>query len=74
LDSSERLSHLDQCFVDFYEAARARVVERQKQEALIVVQDDGLRYAALVRINSLVGQSELSHDFSPPTGQQAKAR
>lgn len=42
MDGSERLSHLDQCFVDIYEAARAKVVERQKQEALVVIQDDSL--------------------------------
>jgi hypothetical protein len=39
---SEKLSHLDQCFVDIYEAARAKMVERQKEEALIVIQDDDL--------------------------------
>jgi hypothetical protein len=42
LDGSENLSHLDQRFVDIYEAARAKMVERQKQEALIVIQDDSL--------------------------------
>jgi hypothetical protein len=42
MQASERLAELDQQFVDIYEAARARVVERQKQIALIVVQDDDL--------------------------------
>lgn len=42
MNGSEKFSHLDQCFVDIYEAARAKMVERQKQEALIVIQDDDL--------------------------------
>lgn len=42
MDDSEQLSRLDQRFVDIYEAARTKVVERQKQEALIVIQDDSL--------------------------------
>jgi len=42
LDGSEQLSRLNQRFVDIYEVARAKVVERQKQEALIVIQDDSL--------------------------------
>ncbi len=42
MDGSEQLSRLNQRFVDIYEVARAKVVERQKQEALIVIQDDSL--------------------------------
>jgi hypothetical protein len=42
MQASERLAELDQRFVDIYEAARARIVERQKQIALIVIQDDDL--------------------------------
>jgi hypothetical protein len=42
MPGSDRLAHLDQCFVDIYEAARAKVVERQKQIALIVIDDDDL--------------------------------
>jgi hypothetical protein len=38
MQASERLAELDQRFVDIYEAARARTVERQKQIALIVIQ------------------------------------
>jgi hypothetical protein len=42
MPGSEWLASLDQHFVDIYEAARAKVVERQKQIALIVIQDDDL--------------------------------
>ena len=40
MQGSTRLSQLDQQFVDIYEATRAREVERQKNVALIVIQDD----------------------------------
>ena len=40
MDSAEKLVQLDQRFVDIYEATRAQEVERQKQRALIVIQDD----------------------------------
>lgn len=36
------LEDLDHHFVDIYEAARAKVLERQKQKALIVIDDDQL--------------------------------
>lgn len=42
MEESRRLTNLDQHFVDIYEAARSKVVEREKQEALIVIQDDDL--------------------------------
>jgi hypothetical protein len=38
MQASKRLAELDQRFVDIYEAARARIVERQKQIAQIVIQ------------------------------------
>lgn len=40
MDSAEKIAQLDQRFVDIYEATRAQEVERQKQRALIVIQDD----------------------------------
>ena len=42
MDGREQLEHLDQRFVDIYEASRADVVERQKEIALIVVHNDDL--------------------------------
>jgi chorismate mutase len=42
MDNSDKLAQLDQHFVDIYEAARANVVERQKQVALIVIDNDDL--------------------------------
>jgi hypothetical protein len=42
MQASDRLAQLDQRFVDIYEAARAKVVERQQQIALIVIRDDDL--------------------------------
>lgn len=42
MSDSDQLANLDQRFVDVYEAARARVVERQKEEALVVIQDNDL--------------------------------
>jgi hypothetical protein len=39
---SKNIEHLDQCFMNIYEAARARVLHRQKQKALIVIDDDVL--------------------------------
>jgi hypothetical protein len=42
MQASERLAELDQRFVGIYEAARTRIVERQKQIALIVIHDDDL--------------------------------
>lgn len=42
MSDSDQLAQLDQHFVDIYEVARAKTVERQKQEALIVIQDDDL--------------------------------
>jgi hypothetical protein len=42
MQGSDRLANLDQRFVDIYEAARAKVVDRQKQIALIVIQDNDL--------------------------------
>lgn len=44
MDANEQLAQLDQHFVDIYEAARTKVVERQKHEALIVIQDDDLLF------------------------------
>lgn len=40
MDRADQLAQLDQRFVDIYEAARGLEVERQKQRALIVMQDD----------------------------------
>lgn len=40
MDSADQLAQLDQRFIDIYEATRAKEVERQKQRALIVIQDD----------------------------------
>ena len=40
MDRADQLTQLDQRFVDVYEAARGLEVERQKQRALIVMQDD----------------------------------
>ncbi len=40
MDSADQLAQLDQRFVDIYEAARGLQVERQKERALIVMQDD----------------------------------
>jgi hypothetical protein len=42
MEGGDKLAQLDQHFVDVYEAARSIVVERQKQMALIVIQDDDL--------------------------------
>ena len=42
MDASDTIANLDQRFVDIYEAARAKVVERQKEIALIVILDDDL--------------------------------
>jgi hypothetical protein len=42
MSDSDQLAQLDRRFMDIYEAARARVVERQKHIALIVIQDDDL--------------------------------
>ncbi len=36
------MAELDQRFIDIYAAARARIVDRQKQIALIVIRDDDL--------------------------------
>jgi len=36
------LDNLDQHFVAIYEAVRAKVLDRQKQKALIVIDDDTL--------------------------------
>ncbi len=40
MDTADQLAQLDQRFVDIYEAARGLQVERQKERALIVMQDD----------------------------------
>jgi len=42
MDSADLLAQLDQRFVDIYEAARGLEVDRQKQRALIVMQDDAV--------------------------------
>jgi len=44
MEDSDKLAQLDQHFVDIYEVARAKVLERQKHEALIVIQDDDLLF------------------------------
>jgi|GEM_PF-1609948 len=42
MDTRDTLAHLDQRFIDIYEAARAEVMERQREIALIVILDDDL--------------------------------
>ena len=39
---TDNLEGLDQCFVEIYEAARAKMLKRQEHKALIVVDDDVL--------------------------------
>jgi hypothetical protein len=42
MQGSDKLAMIDQHFVDIYGAARAQIVDEQKQIALIVIQDDDL--------------------------------
>lgn len=42
MSDSDQLAQLDRRFMDIYEAARAHVIARQMQIALIVIQDDDL--------------------------------